>query len=141
MAREAQIQASLSIRTANNLYQSQPSSFQADVDGDMGPTPGAITVSTDGTDVDLSELDHPGLCWIYNLDPDNYVKVGRFDPDTNRFYPLMRVLPGECYVIRLDEDVQDEYLGTGTGTLATASTLRIKANNAAAKVRVEAFEA
>lgn len=141
MANEATVRASLQVRKGNLYYQSNPSSFRADVSGAKGPTPGAFTASTDGTDVDLSELDTPGLCRVMNLDDTHACLLGRWDPDTSRFYPVVKLLPGESYVLRLAEDVLDEYAGTGTGTTATASTLRVKAVSRPVVALVEAFEA
>lgn len=138
MANEARINSSLQIKTGNLDYQSRPTAFQATVTGAKGPTPGAIAVSTAGTDVDLSELSTPGLCFITNIDSTNYVTYGIWDGAT--FYPLGELLPGECYVLRLSRSLTQEY-GTGTGTTGTnINRLRLKANGATANIRVEAFE-
>lgn len=141
MAREANIVTSLRINKGNIRYQNQPTNFVADVSGSKGPTPGAITATTAGTDVDLSELTTPGLCRIQNTDDANYVQVGVWNPDQNEFYPVMRLLPGESFVIRLDPHVNQEYEQTGTGTTGQLNTLRILAANASCVVVVEAFEA
>lgn len=140
MANEATVQTRLRIKNGNLDYQSQPGSFTADVAGAKGPTPGAITVSTDGTDIDLGELDTPGLCRVLNLDDTNFVEFGRWDNTTEVFYPLIKVLPGEGYVFRLSSMIEEEYAGTGTGTTANVSTFRAKADTAACNVLVEAFE-
>ena len=141
MANEATVQSSLQIKSGNLEYNSRPSGFKADINTAKGPTPGAITVTDDGTDVDLSELTTPGLCRLMNLDASYDIQVGRYDPVTDRFYPLIRVKPGESYVIRLDPDVLEEYTGTGTMDQASDSTLRIKAVGvASAFAVVEAFE-
>lgn len=141
MANEATVRTSLQIRTGNITYQSQPSAFQADVAGAKGPTPGAFTVTTLGTDCDLSELSQAGLCRIQNLDETNYVEYGIFDPQTNLFYPLGELLPGESYVLRLSRNILEEYVGTGTGTTGPTNTFRFKSNTAECDVLVEAFEA
>ncbi len=145
MAGEAQFSMSLTIRKMSGQlslidYNPRPTTYSLDVDGIGGPTPGQILATQDGTDVDLSQLSRPGVCRIHNMDPDNWVKVGRWDPDTDRFYPLLRIPPGMSQPLVLDNDVRDEYEGTGTGTTATFSTLRIKGVNASCKVLVEAFE-
>ena len=140
MANEATIRSSLIIRSGNLTYRSGKQGFSADVSGSKGPVPGAVTATTDGTDIDLSGLTTPGLCEITNLDSANPVKVGRWDSNVNVFYPLMLLLPGEQYTIRLDPDVEDEYTGTGTGTTAASSTLRAKGVNASVNVSVNAFE-
>lgn len=140
MANEATVTSNLRIVAGNINYQSQPTSFRATVTGRKGPTPGAIAVSTAGTDVDLSELTTPGLCRIQNLDTTNYVQVGIWEPDTSKYYPIMELLAGESYVFRLSRDVGEQYAGTGTGTDTPNNTLRLKAFGAACNVVVEAFE-
>lgn len=146
MVDEATIRTSLRIRKITGDltlmdYQSGPTDFRADVSGTKGPTPGAVAVSVVGTDVDLSELTTPGLCRIMNQDPTNYVTVGIFDTSATEFYPLMELLPGESYVIRLSRHVETEVEAPGTsGTYAGATTLRIRANAAPCSVLVEAFE-
>ena len=145
MANEATITMSLQLRKTDGSlslidYRPQPTTYQLDVTGVGGPTPGQLLATENGVDVDLSMLTTPGICRIHNMDPDDWIKVGRFDPDTNRYYPLLRVPPGMSQLMILDEDVADEYAGTGTGTTATLSTLRIKGVNGDRKVLVEAFE-
>ena len=142
MADEAQIRSSLQIAKDSLEYRGQPTVFNADVSGTKGPTPGAITVSAAGTDVDLSALTTPGLCRIQNLEADggNYVTYGIWDPEGGKFYPLGELLPGESYVLRLARDIEAEY-GTGGGTTGSpVNKLRFKANTAALVVLVEAFE-
>jgi len=143
MSDEATIRSSLLVKQGETDYQSRPTTFNADVAEGSGPTPGAITVSTAGTDVDLSELATPGLCRMQNLDETNYVTFGIFDPETVKFYPLGELLPGESYVLRLAHDIEEEYgTGAGTGTTgADTNRLRIKAHAAACVVLVEAFGA
>jgi len=111
------------------------------VAGDGGPTPGQITCTTTGTNVDLSVLATPGLCRIQNLDGTNFVTVGIWDPETEVFYPLLELLAGESYALRLSRDLAWEF-ATGTGTIGPeTNTLRIKADTASCDVLVEAFEA
>jgi hypothetical protein len=140
MASEATLRVSLTIKKGNLTYVSQPAGYNADVSGTFGPTPGAINVTTTGVDVSLTALTHPGLCRVMNLDDTNYVQLGTKDPDNNRFYPLIRLLPGESYVFRLDPDVGKEYVGAGTGTAGTNNPVHLKAANAACVVLFEAFE-
>ncbi len=141
MADEAEVRGSMSIRTTNLDYRSHPTAFTTDVDGELGPTPGAFTATIAGTNVDLSELTIPGLCVIRNLDPTDYVNVGIWDPELGVFYPLMEVRPGEHWVFRLSRELFTEY-GTGAGTVGpNTNQLRIKANTASCAVVVEAFEA
>lgn len=143
MADEARISSGIAIRIVSSGttlldYQSRPATFVADVSTPFGPTPGAMLVGTDGTDVDLSELTAPGLCWIHNMDPNNYVTVGIRDPERTLFYPLIELLPGESYPLRLSRIFGEEY--TSTGTTAATNKLHIMANTAPCTVRVDAFE-
>lgn len=142
MAQEARIVSSLYIRKAagNITYQSQPTSFVADVDGSKGPTPGALTVPTGGKIILFNELTTPGLCRLINYDQTNYVTYGIYDPDYDRFYPLGELLPGESYVLRLSRIFRQEYDGTGTGTSPPSCYFFMKANTAQCNVSVEAFE-
>lgn len=142
MANEATVTSSLRVVAGNIQYQSLPQSFNATVTGRKGPTPGAITATVGGTIVDLSELVQPALCRIGNLDTANWIEYGMLDPDTQKFYPLGEVLPGESYVIRLSRNVQEEYdTGIATGTTGTArNQLLIRANAQSCVVVVEAFE-
>lgn len=142
MADEATLTVSLRIAKGNLIYQSFPQAFTADMTGTKGPTPGAITATTVGTLVDLSQLTQPGLCRLMNLDASNYVTVGMYDPQTLKFYPLLELLPGETFPLRLSRDLAEEY-GTspGTGTTGQANNrLMVRANAASCVVLVEAFE-
>lgn len=145
MSSEAQIRVSITIlKTLGNLrlidYQSRPTDFTMDVTGTKGPSPGAITVTTLGTDVSFAELVTPHLCFIKNMDPTNYVEVGIYDPSNNDFYPLLKIGPGHGWPIPLTHNFGESYEGTGTGTTAATKRLRIKANTASCVVSVEAFE-
>lgn len=140
MSDEAQVRSSLQIRnsTSTFLYQSQPTFFNADVSVINGPTPGMLTVPIDGIAVDLSQLTTPGLCRIQNTDITNFVTVGVYDGAS--FYPLLDLLPGETYVIRLSRYLNQEFVGTGTGTSSDANQLMIFADTASCNVLVEAFD-
>jgi hypothetical protein len=132
MADEASIRSSLQISKGNLEYQSKPTQFNVDVSGTDGPTPGAVSIATAGTDIDLSELTTPGLCRLMNLDATNYVEYGIWDGTT--FHELGEIGPGETYVLKLSRNI-----GDGVGT--DYENLRLKANTAACVVIVEAFEA
>lgn len=145
MAGEAQIRSSLQILKKTGAitqinYQSRPTSFKANVAGTKGPSPGAVTVTVAGTDIDFSELTDPGLCHLHNQDAVNFVEYGVWDPEGNTFYPLGELLPGEAFPLRLSRNLQQEF-GTGTGTSgADTNRLRLKADTASVSVLVEAFE-
>jgi len=127
MADEATINSSLQIKVGKLEYQNRPTSFTADVSVAGGPTPGQILVTTAGIDITLTELATPGLCRFMNLDTTNFVSVGVFD--TSNFFPLLALLAGESFVMRLATDVE-----------AGANTLRFKADTASVNVLIEVFE-
>ncbi len=144
MANEAEIRGSLQIRTGDGEieYVSRPTTFRGDVTGRKGPSPGAITATIAGTDVDFSELSTPGYARIQNQDLTNTVDVGIWDPETGVFYPMLELLPGESYPLRLSRILAGEY-GTDPAVGSTGpntNRLRIRANVASCVVLVEAFE-
>jgi hypothetical protein len=149
MAKEIRVTSGLTIykrgTTDTSLvlqqYQAQPSSFSADMDGTKGPIPGSFSVGIGGKIVDLSELGTPGVCRISNMDETNYVTVGIWDPGIDVYYPMLELLPGESYVMRLYRHIQEEYTGTGTGTTGPGNYLFMKADTDTVAVKVEAFEA
>ena len=149
MSNEAQVMGSLFVRKNDAddgtvlLNEQFTTAFQADVDGTLGPTPGAFTASEYGTDVDLSELTTPGLCWLSIQNADNYVTFGISDPDTDEFYPLGELLPGERYPIRLSRSLGEVWTASGTGTGTSGSsnkTLTFYAHGGDTVVYVGAFE-
>lgn len=139
MANEATISSGLNIRKGNLNYQSQPMSFRANVSGTKGPTPGALEVTTSGTNVDFSELTTPALCRIMNLSATYLVEWGIHDGSL--FHPVGEVLPGETYVIRLSRNLGEEEDVPGTGTSAVVNAFFLRAVGGTVNVVVEAFEA
>lgn len=140
MSSEATVVVGLRINKDNLNYDSSSQGFSADILRGFGPTPGCIQVSTDGTDIDLDQLDTPGLCYLCNLDTVNFVEYGIWEPATSRFYPLGELLPGEQSILRLSRNIRQEYEGTGTGTSAPTNTFRFKANTTSCSVRIEVFD-
>lgn len=146
MANEARVTTSLTIRKVSGtivlLDERHSDSFAVDVDGAAGPTPGLVSISTSGTDVDFSRLTYPGLVRFKSLDATNYVDVGAYEPATGVFYPLFEVGPGESYVHKLSRNLGEQWGGTvtGTGTDAENNTIRMRANGAAVNMYVGAFE-
>lgn len=143
MASEANVRSSLIIAIpANNLkYQSNPTDFQENVSVANGPSPGAVSVSVTGTNIDLSQLSHPGLCYVQNLEdasvaPNNFVTLGVYDGAS--FFPLIEVRPGKGYVFRLSRYLNEEFIGTGTNS--DANQLRAVANERACILKFEAFD-
>jgi len=131
MSSEATVLASLTIIKDDFEYSSQPVSFTADIATANGPYPGAITVSTAGTDIPLSQLTQPGLCRIQNIDATNFVDVGIYDG--SEYFPFMELLPGESFVFRISR------FAPGPGT-ADTYYLRGRANAASCILKVEAFD-
>lgn len=142
MANEVDIRAGLNIRKTNADgsivlidYQSRPNGIRADMAGDIGPTPGAVTVSTSGTNISLSALTaYGGWAFFMNYDDTNFVEYGIYDGAD--FHPLGELQPGEFTVLRLSRNIL--YGGTGT---ALVNNLRFRADTAACVVFVGAFDA
>lgn len=139
MANEIAIRVSMTVRNGNIDYSSRPTAFNVTQSVAEGPTPGMVLVSEDGTDIDLSQLTTPGWTRFQNYSTTNFVAIGRWDPVENRFYPFLELKPGEHCIVRLSRHVEEEYVGTGTGTVAAATTLRAKANGGSVNLLVESF--
>lgn len=139
MSNEGQMTSSFSIRQldSNNdvtlEYRATPTSYQFDVTGTFGPTPGTLAVTTSGVEVDLSKLTTPGFCRIYNHDDTNYVEYGILDSNGATFHELGEVGPKEHFDLKLSRNI-----GSGSGT--AYESLFIKANSATCNVSVLAFE-
>lgn len=143
MADEADIRVSLQIQKDQVYYASQPTQYYADVDtvpSSDGTLPGLVTVTTEGTDVNLSSFVDPRLCMMRNFGPGYYVEYGIFDPQTNIFYPLGEMLPNENYLVRLSRNLFEQYGPTGTGTTPAENTFRMKSNGASSVCLVSVFE-
>jgi len=147
MAYEAAINSSLNIQfpgdgTTPPKIHSKNFSFQATVTEYRGPTPGVVLATTTGVAVSLAQLTNPGLCTIQNLSEDYRVLVGIKDTSAGTFLPLLELLPGEGYTIRLARMIEDELSGgSGTGTAGSGGTLFVKSIGGSAYVDVQAFEA
>lgn len=140
MAQEIRVTSALSIKNGNLFYISQPGAFIANMAGTKGPTPGSVTVTTDGVDVSLAQLTAlGGMCRVMNVDLTNKIQIGPKDTGTGKFYPFMDLLPGETYTIRLSDFLgKDE---PGTGTFGGTGTFHAKSRNASCVLLVEAFDA
>lgn len=137
------VQSSLNVLGTNISYRSQPTGFQGSTVLEKGPCPGAFTVPKGGKAIDFSNLVTPGYCRIQNLDTKNFITVGVRDLITNRFYPLIEILPGESYPLRWSRSMLGEFSGTGTHPVTGPESVEvwILANAAPCDVLVEAFEA
>jgi hypothetical protein len=138
MADEASIRSGLSINKGNVKYRSYPDAFTADVSGEKGPSPGALAVTQNGVDVDLSEITSPGFCRVSNQGSVTLM-LGVWDGSA--LHPLKDILSGEHYVFRLSQFLGDQF-GTATSTATTGDgdTLRLKSIGGAGTALVEVFE-
>lgn len=128
MANEITITGQLRIVKDSFYYQSlPPGQFSADLTGKRGPYPGAVQISTSGTNIDLSGFTTPGFVEFKNLDPTNYVIIGAYNGTT--FYELFELLPNERYINRF-----------ARATAGTTNRLRLKADTAACYVYIGGFE-
>lgn len=145
MANEIQVRSSLQIRNGNLKYQSQPTAFNATMTGVKGPTPGAILISSGGTQISLAQLATlGGMCRVMNLDGTRTIEVGIYVVSLSRFIPFMSLLPGETYVFRMSEHLGEEYTDTGTGSTAGIDYFWAKVSGPhgtpSAMLLVEAFD-
>lgn len=143
MANEIRVNLSLQINRYPTQYQSRPTSFNDDMTGFRGPTPGIVLALTHpGTAVDLSKLDVPGgWCRIQNLDQTYPVDIGVFDTVTNKFYPMCRLKAAKQFILPLAPTL-GHATGTGSGTSpGDADQLYLKAvGTSPIQVLVEAFD-
>lgn len=140
MANEIQVQFTVQIKKNNQDWRNTINQFKDDLVGDgTGPTPAAITATTDGVDVDLSELTTPGQCVIENIGS-NTVHFGLHDGAA--FRPLGQVKAGKACFYEFSSLFGKTLDDTGTGTADTGTdTLRVLAENADTPIRVGVFEA
>lgn len=143
---EISVRTSLYIKNGSLNYQNKPTSFQANMAGTAGPTPGAITVTSGGTKIDLSQLDTlGGMCRVMNLDATYNIEVGVYEISSGKFFPLMLLLPGETYVFRLSDRLSREFIDTGTGSVGNTTYFWAKVagphGTPSCKLLVEAFDA
>lgn len=123
MANEIQVTAALQVTNGNFRLAKNPEGtlqFNQSVAG--GGIPGEVIATTAGVDVDLSALTNEGWCRMKNLDDTNFVQFGHWDGAT--FYPVGRMKAGEPALFRIDPSV----------------TLRLKADTASCRTRVEVVE-
>lgn len=147
MADEATIRASLQIRKTSGsitmINENVSEGFSDTVAGTKGPCPGALTVPPGGKVVPLDELSTPGWCIIKNVSPTESVEWGIRDPDSNRFYPVGEIGPGQTAgPFKFSRNVLEEYTGTGTGTSSPGNQFFMTAMGSVdAVVQIKAYEA
>lgn len=81
-----------------------------------------LSIGTSEENVSFTDVTTPGLVVLHNLDSTNYVEYGMSDGGTMK--TLGKLAAGDKHLIRL----------------AASTTLRMKANTAACKVRVMCLE-
>lgn len=146
MSNEITVNISFQVRNAalsQMGFVSFPTGKQIDMKSAFnGPTPGAVTVSTQHTTIPFSQLTSMGgWCWLFNTDANNFVEYGMYDPVTNLFHGLGELLPGEFNIIRLSRYLGAELKGqTGTGTSGHGKLFALKADIAPVVVIVAAFD-
>jgi hypothetical protein len=146
MANEITLNWSFQARKGN-LNVVRQGQFYANMNGTpRGGSPGNVNASIHGTDVPLSQLVSPAMILFTNLDTVNFVTVGVFDTTTStayphgHFLPLFEIQPGESYPMRVSRELTED-IGSGTGSVAGVTKLRLKADTAPVNVDVECFEA
>jgi hypothetical protein len=144
VASEAQLRCGLSIRKGGVVLINESYTFSADVEGTFGPSPGGITVSASGTDIDFSKFTTPGLALISNLeDPGSvtsYLTLGTYDPTTDVFTPVSEIHSGETFPLRFARFVGRE--STGTGTLpGYDNKIQLRASSGVIRCSVKGFDA
>jgi hypothetical protein len=159
MSNEISFNSTLSIRkmdadgSTTLIQRTYGDSFVDDMTGSKGPTPGAITVPVKGSggiQITFAQLTRPGYCYIKHLGRDDgsavqagdYIDIGIYDPATHKFYPILEWRPKMGYPLCLSRNLQEIYLGPGTGTAAGAETARLMAvaYPVPQKISVEAYE-
>lgn len=135
MSNEATVQSSLTIRKSNLNYMGVGNpTFQPDVSGTNGPTPGAISVPSSGVTVTLAQLTAMGgLCEMSNVSTTETVEYGVIVGGV--FRPFGEIKPGEKYVVRLSRNLQ--YGASGT---AHVQDLRLRSLGSTCIVIVNAFD-
>lgn len=149
MANEIVVRMGLSYSKGNVRYSRGDVTYKDDVVATYpaGPYVGTVLVTTEGSDVDFSAADDVGWVRLTNQENDggSDADAGVYDPETGRYYPLIKLKPGKMQQILLDDlfgwsDYPTTVLGTGTGTATQRVRLRIRAKAHSCRILVEAFE-
>jgi len=119
MANEITLTTRLQVVNGSNRYDSENLIKTLDQAAIGGPTPGYVTIGTTEETITFGELSTLGWLRMLNLDPTNYVQWGFA---TGVYGGRMRA--GEPAYFRLEP----------------GTTLYLKANTAAVKIRCDAFE-
>lgn len=122
------------------IYTPSAASFKIDVSTSKGPTPGSVTATAGGVDVDLSHLTVPGLCHIINYSTTDYLEYGIYDSSSGVFYPLGEVAAESEYVFEFSRNLFDEFSGTGTLAASSTNKFRVRGGSSVVECAVNAFE-
>lgn len=158
MSQEINVNCSLNIRKqdANSLAliaKAYQAGFRDDMSGQRGPTPGVLTANvqgTGGTQVSFAQLTAPKWCWVSHLgrtdgslsQDGDYVEIGMYDPATHKYMPMLELEAGMQIPLPLSRNLQETYVGPGTGTAAGGENARLLllAHPVAQNVSVEAYD-
>lgn len=141
MSNEISVNGSVVLRKGS-LNDNIPFTNLVDMDTDdpKGPVPGAISITTVGVEIDVSQLTTPGVGVWFNLDDENYFEWGIKEPENNRFYMIGEVGPGEAWPFQFSRNLLEDYGGTGTGTTPPTNKLWARANGATVYGGLKAYE-
>lgn len=147
MANEVTIYSNMLIKLGNLYYKSYPSSFRTNLLTQKGPSPGEVNLLANiVTSVNLSALNNPGVCRIQNLGDaaglSTYIDVGMYDTLNGIFLPMLEVLVGDSWVVRLSRNLGEvDSVPAPTGTsVFTRGNLAMLSLNYNVNVLVEAFD-
>lgn len=144
MPNTLQVRIGFNVRAGNVQFDGLPASFTVAMTGANGPTPGAVSVATTGTDIDLSQLTTPGWAFLGNIGGVGEAEVvwGIWDPELSTFETVGYLKPGQFQNHQFPPEFGWEF-GVGTGTIGSKTNqLRFYSRGpGAAKVFVGAFEA
>lgn len=137
MANEIEVRVSVKARKGSLSYtQPHAGAFNITMTGNgIGPTPGLQFATPEGTLIDFSLLtDGAGIAWIQNQSTtaNDYITYGVYDPESDKFYPLHDVYPGEGFPCRISQHLGEESGTAGTGTSGpTTNRMMVKSWNSA----------
>lgn len=147
MSGEITVSATLKVKMGNLDYQSRPTQLKADLVTARPPGPGQVYCPANVvTSVSFANMSNPGWCRIQNLGDDaglsQYVDVGMYDTVNGIFLPMIELLNGDSYPVRLSRNLGEvDSVPAPTGTsVYTRAVLAILSLGYDVKVLVEAFD-
>lgn len=147
MANEITVSSTLRVTKGDLDYQSRPTSLKADLTTARPPGPGLVYCPSNiVTVVSFANLANPGWCRIQNLGDDaglsQYIDVGMYDSTNLIFLPMLELLNGDSYCVRLSRNLGEvDSVPAPTGTsVYTRASLAILSLGYNIKALVEAFD-